>query len=57
MMSSLRYGPRMSDRLPYDVAGLALNLSYFLWEVGFEGIYCPPIPTLPTVTCTGKSPP
>ena len=40
-----------------DVAGLALNLSYFLWEVGFEGIYCPPIPTLPTVTCTGKSPP
>ena len=41
-----------------DVLGLALNLSYFLWDVGnYPGRYCPPIDLSNVgVTCTGKTP-
>jgi hypothetical protein len=42
-----------------DVFGLALNLSYFLWEVGnYPGVYCPPVDLSAVgVSCGTKSPP
>ena len=52
------FGTGVPETLYGDVFGLALNLSYFLWEVGnYPGAYCPPVDLSEVgVTCTGKTP-